>query len=79
MATPGPAHVTLKSEIDELKKSRRALEKDANKTIRRILKSADTPEKKHADRRAAKKAMKEALVSTKKTLKEKSRELAKTA
>jgi hypothetical protein len=76
MASPSPAHVALKSEITELVKSRRALEKNAAKTIRGILKSADTPEKKRADRHAVKKEMKEALVSTKKALKEKSRALA---
>jgi hypothetical protein len=79
MATPSPEHVALKTEIDALKKSRKALEKDAAKAIRAILKSADAPEKKRLDRHAAKKAMKAALVDTKKALKAKSKELASTA
>jgi hypothetical protein len=72
MASPD-AKVALTAEIDALKKSRRTIEKDARKAIRAIMKS-ESPEK-LKERRKAKKDMKEALVSTKKTLREKSKAL----
>jgi hypothetical protein len=65
----------LKIEIDELKKERRGLEKKAHKEIRTLLASEEAPEKKREQRHAIKKEMKAALVSTKKTIREKAKEL----
>ncbi len=65
----------LKKELDELKKERRGLEKKARKEIRAVLASAETPEKKREQRHAIKKEMKAALVSTKKTIREKAKEI----
>jgi hypothetical protein len=63
----------VKAEIKEIKKTRRALEKNAHKSIKTILSSSETPEKKRRDKHAVKKAMKLALVDTKKSIREKTK------
>ena len=72
-------HLALTKEIDELKKSKRSLEKDTMKAIKAVRKSAEAPEKKRADAHALKKAMKESLKDTKEALYEKRKELKATA
>ncbi len=69
------AKTALSNEIKELKDTRRKLEKEAKKTTLAILNSSDSSEKKLADRRQAKKAMKESLVNTKIAIKEKNNAL----
>jgi len=66
----------LTAEIADLKKNRRALEKEARKAMHSIMNSTDEPKKKLEERRKAKKEMKAALVSTRHTLKEKTKALA---
>lgn len=75
-AAPSERHIALQKDIDELKKSRRLIEKDACKAINKVLKSAETPEKIRSERHRLKKEMKEALVTSKKTLREKKKEIA---
>ena len=67
--------IVLKKEIDEMKKERRGLEKNARKAIRTLLASEESPEKKHEEKHKIKKEMKAALVSTKKAIREKAKEL----
>ncbi len=69
------AKAVLSNEIKELKDTRRKLGKKAKKTIAAILNSSDSSEKKLAERRQVKKEMKESLLSTRITLKEKNRAL----
>jgi hypothetical protein len=67
----------LANEIKELKKNRRALEKTALKSIKTLLKSEETPEKKRSEKHKIKKEMKSDLVSTKTLIRQKAKELAK--
>ena len=67
--------IALKKEIEELKKERRGLEKKAFKSINKLLASDEAPEKKREQAGKLKKEMKAALISTKKVLGEKTKEL----
>ena len=68
-------HIALTKEIDDLKKSKRSLEKDAMKAIKAVRNSSETPEKKCKEAHVLKKAMKESLKSTNDALLAKKREL----
>ena len=67
--------IALQKEIDELKKERRGLEKNAFKSIRTLLASEEAPEKKREEKHKLKKEMKAALINTKKAIREKAKEL----
>ena len=67
--------IALKKELEELKKEHRGLEKKAIKSIEKILASEEAPEKKREQKRAIKDGMKAALISTKKVIREKKKEL----
>ncbi len=69
------AKLALTNEIQELKKNRRGLEKEAYKVIKTIMESSDAEDKKREEKLKVKKEMKEELISTKKILREKINEL----
>ncbi len=71
MSTPVEIKNTLRSEIQELYKTRTSIPKDAKKQIAAINKSADDEQKKFADRQAVKKAVKTDLKNLKQTIREK--------
>jgi len=67
--------IALKKELEELKIERRALEKKAIKSIRKVLASEESPETKLEQKHTIKKEMKDALKSTKEVIREKRKEL----
>jgi len=67
--------IALQKEIDDLKKERRGLEKKAIKSIDKLLASEEAEEQQQVQKHLIKKEMKEALVSTKQTIREKAKEL----
>lgn len=67
--------IALKKELDELKKERRELEKEASRSIRKVLASEESPETKLEQKHTIKKEMKASLISTKEVIREKSKEL----
>ncbi len=71
MSTPAEVKNILQSEIKDLKKKRISIPKDAKKQIAAIHTSADSDQKKFADRQAVKKAVKTDLQNAKQTIREK--------
>ena len=70
--------IALQKEIDDLKEERRGLEKKAIKSINKLVASEEEPEKIQSQKHLIKKEMKEALVSTKQVIREKTKELGST-
>jgi mRNA-degrading endonuclease YafQ of YafQ-DinJ toxin-antitoxin module len=65
--------IVLQKEIDELKKERRGLEKQALKSIHTLLASEETPDTKQTRKHEIKKEMKGALKTTKLAIREKAK------